>query len=93
MGERRFSETLLIIDGSIACGHCRQPLSAMDESWKSGARLSAVPAASLPGAGSATHPDVELRSFSCGACGTLLDSELALPGDPFLVDRLLPTRL
>jgi acetone carboxylase gamma subunit len=42
----------------------------------------------IPGSTSSTHPDVEIRHFSCPACGALLDSETALPEDPFLDDIL-----
>ena len=32
--------------------------------------------------------DVLLRRFYCPSCGTTLDAETALPGEPFLVDRV-----
>ena len=31
-----------------------------------------------------------LREFACPGCGGLLDTEIALPGDPFLEDSLAP---
>ena len=31
-----------------------------------------------------------LREFVCPGCGALLDSEIALPGDPFLEDIVAP---
>jgi len=40
----------------------------------------------LPGAGMNVHPDVVLRRFCCPKCGHLLDTETALPEDPFLED-------
>jgi acetone carboxylase gamma subunit len=30
-----------------------------------------------------------IRRFSCPSCGALLDSETALPGEPFLEDVVL----
>jgi acetone carboxylase gamma subunit len=40
----------------------------------------------LPGAGSNVESRVVLRRFSCPRCGHLLDTETALPDDPFLED-------
>jgi acetone carboxylase gamma subunit len=34
--------------------------------------------------------DAMLRQFGCPACGALLDSEMALPGEPFLDDIVRP---
>ena len=44
------------------------------------------PVRGLPGAGSAIEERVVLRLFSCPGCGALLDTETALPEDPFLED-------
>lgn len=38
------------------------------------------------GAGSNVEPRVALRRFACPQCGHLLDTETALPEDPFLED-------
>ena len=35
-----------------------------------------------------TEGGVLLRRFYCPSCGTTLDTETALPGEPFLVDRV-----
>lgn len=35
-----------------------------------------------------TDGGVLLRRFYCPSCGTTLDTETALPGEPFLVDRV-----
>jgi len=48
--------------------------------------LNVTAVARLPGAGLGVDPDVVIRQFCCPACGALLDSETALPGDPFLED-------
>ena len=44
----------------------------------------AMPAAKLR----ARQGNVLLRRFYCPSCGTTLDAETALPGEPFLVDRV-----
>jgi hypothetical protein len=54
--------------------------------WKEAAALSTVPVHALPGAGSNVEPRVVLRRFACPHCGHLLDTETALPDDPFLED-------
>jgi acetone carboxylase gamma subunit len=45
-----------------------------------------MPVAQLPGTGSNVEPRVVLRLFACPHCGHLLDTETALPDDPFLED-------
>ena len=45
-----------------------------------------VPVGALPGAGSNVESRVVLRRFCCPRCGHLLDTETALPDDPFLED-------
>ncbi|SED91557.1 hypothetical protein SAMN05443249_5898 [Beijerinckia sp. 28-YEA-48] len=50
--------------------------------------MSETPAADLPGQGLGIGLDVMIRQFSCKQCGALLDTEVALSGDPFLNDRL-----
>jgi len=85
----RVSMTLVRLEGRICCGSCKTPLAAASESWKARAVLSEVPVARLPGAGLAIEPEVVVRRFSCPSCGTLLDSETALPGESFLEDVVL----
>jgi acetone carboxylase gamma subunit len=82
----RISMTLEREDGHICCRYCKTPIAAVTESWKARAVLNAMPVARLPGAGLAVDPDVVIRQFCCPSCGALLDSETALPGDPFLED-------
>jgi len=55
-------------------------------SWKPHAALTTIPVGKLPGAPSATHPEILFRQFACPRCGSLLDCETAMPGDPFLED-------
>ena len=82
----RISETLFVEPGQIACNTCAVPLAPAATSWKPKARLSTVTLTSLPGAGSAIESQVVLRKFACPHCGSLLDTETAMPGDPFLDD-------
>jgi len=82
----RISMTLVRQDGRICCAACKAAIASGAESWKQRAALSEVPVARLPGAGLGVERDVVIRQFSCRACGALLDSETALPGDPFLED-------
>jgi acetone carboxylase gamma subunit len=37
----------------------------------------------------AVHPQLVLRKFACPSCGSLLDSEVALPEDPYLYDVVI----
>lgn len=86
MSRKRISPTLLMEGRSICCAACGHGIATAGQPWKPYARLVTRPAASLPGAGSALHPEVVIRSFACPECAALLDSEVALPGDPFLND-------
>ena len=84
--KKRVSATLIIEAGKICCLSCSHSLARVHESWKKEAVLSAVPVAKLPGAGTNIEPRVLLRRFCCPQCGCLLDTETALPEDPFLED-------
>ena len=87
---QRISATLELRQESgqthICCRHCGHALAPGGTSWKPHAALTAISVARLPGAPSATHPEILFRQFACPECGTLLDSETALPDDPFLED-------
>jgi acetone carboxylase gamma subunit len=78
--------TLECRDGNICCRSCKMPIAAATDSWKTRAALNEVSVARLPGAGLGVDRDVIIRQFSCPSCGALVDSETALPGDPFLED-------
>jgi len=88
MSARRISPTLDARSGQIACGGCGHPIAPLGGGWKSRAALFTRPFAALPGGGSAVDARLVLREFCCPACGRLLDSETALPDDPFLDDVL-----
>jgi acetone carboxylase gamma subunit len=84
----RVSESLTIKAGGICCVSCGHRLVRAGVSWKNHAALQTVPVNSLPGAASAIEPRVVLRHFSCPKCAALLDTETAMPDDPFLEDVL-----
>jgi acetone carboxylase gamma subunit len=83
---KRVSANLVIEAGQICCLSCSRPLAPANRSWKKQAVFSAIPVAKLPGAGTNVEPGVVLRRFCCPQCGCLLDTETALPEDPFLED-------
>ena len=86
MTRKRISPTLVHDGGKICCAACNHPLATAGQAWKHNAALSSVAAADLPGAGSGINRDVLVRRFACPKCAALLDSEIALPEDPFLDD-------
>ncbi|MEN9763529.1 MAG: hypothetical protein RI906_3355 [Pseudomonadota bacterium] len=89
MSQRRISPALAQQSGRIVCMHCSHDLGPAGQPWKHSAKLSTQPVCQLPGAGSGVNPSVVLRRFACPGCATLLDSEVALPDDPFLDDVVL----
>lgn len=86
----RISPALRLRDGHVACACCAAAIAPEGQSWKRAADLETLSLRGLPGSGRGVHPDVQLRRFSCPGCGTLLDSEVALPDDPFLKDEVQP---
>jgi acetone carboxylase gamma subunit len=86
----RVSDNLFADHGQVCCASCGHELAPVGKSWKKAAAVSNVPAAKLPGAGSNVEPRTVLRRFSCPHCGHLLDTEVALPEDPFLEDVVIP---
>lgn len=90
---RSWSATLVSMGGKagrvIACRACSAELCATDAAWKEHAVLRESPLREAAGATyRSAGEDVLLRRFYCGSCGAALDSEIALPGEPFLLDRL-----
>ena len=90
---RSWSPTLVTMPGGtgrvIACRACSTAICPTDAVWKEHAAMHEMPLRDAGGSsfGSAGK-DVLLRRFFCAACGEALDSEVALPGEPFLIDRL-----
>lgn len=88
MSKRRISATLELEGDQVCCSQCGHGLAPAGESWKARAVLTTVPVRSLPGTASAVQENVVLRRFACPQCGALLDTETAMPDDPFLEDRV-----
>ena len=86
MSRRKISATLAVDKGRIICADCGYALADAGASWKQNAALTTVAVDSLPGAASAVEAKLVLRRFACPDCGSLLDTETALPEDPFLDD-------
>ena len=86
MSRQRISATLAIEQGRIICLDCDHALAAAGQPWKQHAALTCLPIKDLPGAASAVEAKAVLRMFACPGCGSLLDTETALPEDPFLDD-------
>jgi len=82
----RISSSLSAQNGSICCARCGHPLSLTGTSWKKRAALSTVSLSQIPGASPGLSTAVVVRQFACPKCLALLDSETALPDDPFLED-------
>lgn len=87
----RFSNTLKIEKDAtghkVLCAACDAVLGPASRNWRHGATLQTQAIESLGGP-YATGRNLTLRQFACPQCGQLLDSEPALPGDPWIDDRL-----
>lgn len=85
----RMSSTLDLTGPSgklqISCAHCGHMLGPAGKPWKPAAVLRERPIREL-GASFELDGEVVLREFVCPECRTLLDTELARRGDPFLDD-------
>ena len=90
---RLLSQTLSVEDrdarAAVCCRGCGYMLDSVSRPWKLAAVLRARPLREV-GAIFTTDPALLLREFVCPDCGALLDSEIALPDDPYLDDRLAP---
>lgn len=83
-----YSPTLVARNGRIACRACDHELADVGAAWKEHAALDERALHEAGGQTYRTDGDVLLRQFCCPGCGALLDTETALPGEPFLFDRL-----
>ena len=89
---RLLSQSLIVAedrDGAmVGCRACHHALVRAQDAWKPHAVMrerrfhDIDPIYTTDGA-------LLLREFFCPGCGALLDTEVALPGDPFLDDRLV----
>jgi acetone carboxylase gamma subunit len=82
------SSRLHIEDANIRCSACDHAIATAGAPWKPGASVSETPMRGAAGIPYSGGERVILRRFSCPGCGALLDSETALPEDPFLNDVL-----
>ncbi len=69
----------------VACAACGHSLAPAGEPWKAKAVVRERPLREVM-ATYATDADLVLREHACPACAALLDVEVALAGDPTLVD-------
>jgi acetone carboxylase gamma subunit len=90
MTMRRVSETLCIDKENIFCRGCDAPIGTAGVAWKAGVAVRVTPLDQLRGMGAGISKKAVLREFSCPHCGRLLDTEVALPEDPFLDDIVVP---
>ncbi|MBA3518845.1 MAG: hypothetical protein H0T75_14675 [Rhizobiales bacterium] len=84
------SPALVADGGSTSCRRCGHRFGSSGESWKAAARVREVPLHRVGKAFDTGTGDgaVRLRHFYCPNCATLLDTETALEGNPFLDDRV-----
>jgi acetone carboxylase gamma subunit len=82
----RISPSLCARDAKICCVACGHALAPVGIGWKQHARVSMIPVKNMPGASIGLDTRVVIRRFACPKCLHLLDSETALPEDPFLED-------
>lgn len=87
---RRISETLSMDKKQIFCRGCETAIAPAGQAWKPAAHLRATPLERLTGMGAGVSKQAVLREFCCPHCATLLDTEVALPEDPFLNDIVAP---
>lgn len=87
---RRISRALVLVDGKdgaeIHCAKCGHTIGPGGQPWKPGAVVREVSMRGVGGQAYTAGEKVLLRRFSCPKCGNLLDTETALPGEPFLDD-------
>ncbi len=72
----------------VVCIACSLPLGPTKNPWKPVAVLSETPMKGAGGEAYSAGDQVLLRRFHCPGCGALLDTETALPDDPFLIDEV-----
>jgi len=88
---RLLSQSLEIENGEreamVRCRGCRHRLCVAREAWKAHAALQERPLKQIA-AIYTTAQQLMLREFCCPSCGALLDTEIALPDDPFLEDMI-----
>ena len=84
----RISSTLHVESDEIRCTACKHTIAPSGTPWKQAAARNETPMRGAAGIPYSGGERVALRRFACPSCGALLDSETALPEDPFLDDIL-----
>jgi acetone carboxylase gamma subunit len=91
---RSISPTLEIRNAAegdrICCCSCGYVLALPAQPWKPSSAVSELPTDQLGGAIDSSAAETVLRLFACPGCGALLDSETALPNEPYLEDIVNP---
>jgi len=91
---RRLSRALVMSESDggwqISCAKCSHALAPAGSTWKTFAAVVETPMQGAGGVAYTGGDQVLLRRFSCPSCGGLLDTETALPDDPFLDDIVHP---
>jgi len=88
LGQQELRASVATLDNFVVCSHCNFRLSERGTAWKDNATVDVKSFVTISGSSSSVNQDAILREFTCPECGTLLDTETALPGDPFLNDIL-----
>lgn len=70
----------------ICCRNCGYDLAPEGRPWKQAAAFKELSTDETSLEGAADRAATVVRLFVCRGCAALLDSETALPGDPFLDD-------
>jgi len=70
----------------IACDNCDYEFCSSKEFWKNFSYVNEVRLTGVGGKPYTNASSALLRTFYCPSCATLLDSETALAGDPYLND-------
>ena len=90
---RLLSQRLEIREGAdgqaVCCRGCGEAVAPAGAAWKPNALLRETRLRDVAPLYK-TSEDLLLREFVCRGCGALLDTEIALPDDPFLEDRVVP---
>jgi N-methylhydantoinase B len=78
---------LRVDDGHLSCNHCGERLAAIADSWKEHASARSWPLAErAKDLGAMVRPTTAISlvmwEFSCPACGSLLEVDVAEEGDP-----------
>lgn len=85
-----FSATLVVRDRdgvrAICCRDCGEALCPTGKPWKEHALFREQILRDLGGPYAGASASLRLRRFHCPSCAGLLDSEIALEGEPFLTD-------